>query len=65
MKKNLFLILVTALLVLILIYFYDKREEVLNKEYRDYENNVYIEYAYFNNIVIDNYLSNYLNEYIQ
>lgn len=65
MKKNLFLILVTSLLVLILIYFYDKREEVLNKEYRDYDNNVYIEYPYFNNIVIDNYLSNYLNGYIK
>ena len=33
MKRALFIILVTFLLVLILIYFYDERELVLNKKY--------------------------------
>ena len=52
MKRNIFLVLVSILFILVLFYFYDMKEEVLNKEYRDYENNVSIDYPYFNNIVI-------------
>ena len=43
-----------------LIYFYDKKEEVLNREYRDYENHISVDYPYFNNAIIDNYLNDYL-----
>ena len=64
MKGNIFLVLVSILFILVLFYFYDMKEEVLNKEYRDYENNVSIDYPYFNNIVIDNYLNDYLDSYI-
>lgn len=64
MKKNLFLILVSILFILVLFYFYDEKEEILNKEYRDYDNNISIDYPYFNNIVIDNYLNEYLEFYI-
>lgn len=64
MKRNLFLILVSVLFILVLFYFYDRKEEVLNKEYRDYDNNISIDYPYFNNIVIDNYLNDYLEPYI-
>lgn len=61
MKRALFIILVTFLLVLILIYLYDEREVVLNKKY--YNDNVYIEYPFFNNDAIDGYISSYLNKY--
>lgn len=64
MKKNLFIILISTLSILLLIYLYDEKEKILNKEYRDYENNISIDYPYFNNIVIDNYLSDYLEPYI-
>lgn len=47
-----------------LIYFYDKKEEVLNREYRDYENHISVDYPYFNNAIIDNYLNDYLEPYI-
>lgn len=65
MKKNIFLILVATLFILVLFYFYDKREIILNKEYYDYDNNISINYPYFNNIVIDNYLNDYLDSYIE
>ena len=64
MKKNLFIILISTLSILLLIYLYDEKEKILNKEYRDFENNISIDYPYFNNIVIDNYLSDYLEPYI-
>lgn len=64
MKKNLFLILVSTLFILVLIYLYDEKEEILNREYLDYENNIFIDYPYFNNVVIDNYLNDYLEPYI-
>ena len=62
MKKYIFLFLVLFLIILILIYFYDKRELVLNRIYSD--NNIYIEYPYFNNKNIDRYIDNYLNSII-
>lgn len=65
MKKNIFLILVSILFILVLFYFYDEKEEILNKEYHDYENNISIHYPFFNNIVIDNYLNDYLEPYIE
>lgn len=65
MKKNLFLILISTLLILVLIYFYDEQEKILNKKYRDYTNNISIDYPYFNNIVIDNYLNDYLKSTIE
>ena len=64
MEKNLFIILISTLSILLLIYLYDEKEKILNKEYRDFENNISIDYPYFNNIVIDNYLSDYLEPYI-
>lgn len=65
MKKNIFLILITTLFILILFYLYDEQEKILNKEYRDYEKNISIDYPYFNNIIIDNYLNDYLEPYIE
>ena len=65
MKKNLFIILISTLFVLVLIYLYDEKEKVLNREYRDYENNISIDYPYFNNVVIDNYLNDYLEPFIE
>lgn len=65
MKKNLFIILISTLFILILIYLYDKKEEVINREYRDYENNISVDYPYFNNLVIDNYLNDYLEPFIE
>ena len=58
MKKYLFLCLVSFLVILVLIYFYNKREFVVSKVYVN--NNLYIKYPYFNNKEIDNYISNYL-----
>ena len=65
MKKNLFLILVLILFILVLFYFYDKKEGILNKEYYDYEKNISVNYPYFNNVIIDNYLNDYLESYIE
>ena len=62
--KNIFLILLSILLILVLLYFYDERESVLNKEYSDKSKNVYVEYPFFNDIVIDNYITDYLSSYI-
>lgn len=64
MKRTIFLILVSFLFILVLFYLYDEKEKILNKEYRDYENNISIDYPYFNNVVIDNYLNDYLEPYI-
>ena len=64
MKKNLFIILITTLLILILLYLYDKKEFVLNKKYNNTINNIHIEYPYFNNKIIDNYINLYLNNYL-
>ena len=65
MRRNIFLILISFLFILVLLYFYDERETILNKEYNDYENNIYINYPFFNDIVIDNYLNDYLASYIE
>lgn len=62
MKKYLFLILVSSLVILLLLYFYDEREYVLNKEY--VSDNVHVEYPYFNNYVIDSYINSYLDNII-
>lgn len=64
MKRDVFIILLTFLLVLILIYFYNKREEILNKRYSDTIRNVTMEYPYFHNPMIDNYINNYLNQFV-
>lgn len=63
MKKNIFLILTATLLILILLYFYDKTEMITNKEYK--KDNIHIEYPYFNNYEIDNYINSYLNSKIE
>lgn len=62
MKKYIFIIGGTIILVMTLLYFYDAREEVLNREYID--DDIYIEYPYFNNQVVDSYINNYLNKVI-
>ena len=52
MKKYLFIVLVSSLFIFLLIYFYDKREIVLNKEYMDNnldENKQYTGYQIENN----------------
>lgn len=64
MKKNLFLILISTLFILILLYFYDEREVILNREYIDKENDIYIEYPYFNDQIIDEKINSYLNNFI-
>lgn len=46
-----------------LLYLYDKKEDIQNKEYHDYQNNISIDYPYFNNLIIDNYLNDYLEPY--
>lgn len=60
MKKYIFIVLSTIISVAVLLYFYDAREEVLNREYIDDKNNIHIEYPYFNDRVIDSYINNYL-----
>ena len=62
--QNVFLILVSILIVFVLLYFYDERESVLNKEYSDNSKNIYVEYPFFNDMVIDNYITDYLSSYI-
>ena len=64
MKKALFIILITILLVLILVYFYNQKETILNKKYINKKDNIYIEYPFFNDYNIDKYINNYLNKYI-
>lgn len=65
MKKNIFIILISTLFVLVLIYLYDEKEEVLNRSYRDNVNHISIDYPYFNNVIIDNYLNDYLEPFIE
>lgn len=65
MKKNIFIILTTILFILVLLYFYEQREKVLNKEYLDSKHHIYIEYPYFHRIKIDEYLNKYFNSYIE
>ncbi len=62
MKKNIFLLLTSTLFILMLMYFYERREIILNKEILLNEN-TYIEYPYFNKKEIDNYITTYLNSY--
>ena len=60
MKKYVLIVISTIILVAVLLYFYDAREEVLNREYIDDKNNIHIEYPYFNDRIIDSYINNYL-----
>ena len=64
MKRNLFIIFVTVLFILVLLFFYDEREEVLNKQYLDKNLHINIEYPFFNNLNIDTYINQYLNYYM-
>lgn len=61
MKKSIFILLTTFLLVLVLLYLYNEREEILNKSFLD--NNIYIIYPYFNNKRIDNDIIRYIDKY--
>ena len=45
-----------------LIYFYDRKEMVSSRVYRD--NNIYIEYPYFNNKYLDDYIGKFIFNYI-
>lgn len=65
MKKNIFIILISTLFILILMYFYEEKENILNRSYRDNSNKISIDYPYFNNVIIDNYLNDYLESYIK
>ena len=47
------------------MYLYDKVEVVLNREYQNTTDHVHIEYPYFHNQIIDNYINIYLNNYIE
>lgn len=59
MKKHILLVIVTILIIPLLIYFYDLKEDIQNKELK--AKNVYIEYPYFNIKPIDDYINNYLD----
>ena len=61
-KKYIFLILISTLVILLLLYFYDERENVLNREYKS--DGVYIEYPFFNDHLIDGYINSYLDSVI-
>ena len=60
MKKYIFIVVSTIILISTLIYFYDVKEKILNKEYINNNDDIHIEYPYFNNRLIDNYINNYL-----
>ncbi len=62
MKKYIFLFLVVFLIVLVLIYFYDRRELVSSRVFSS--DGVYVKYPYFNNRDIDSYISNYVGNII-
>ena len=62
MKKYIFLCFVFLLIILMLIYFYDRKEMVSSRVYRD--NNIYIEYPYFNNKYLDDYIGKFIFNYI-
>lgn len=59
MKKYILLVIITILVIPLLIYFYDLKEDIQNKEL--VAKNVYIEYPYFNIKPIDDYINNYLD----
>ena len=59
MKKYILLVVITILVIPLLIYFYDLKEDIQNKEL--VAKNVYIEYPYFNIKPIDDYINNYLD----
>jgi len=61
MKKS-FIFLLIILTFLILIYLFKEKEIISNLEYK--EDNINIEYPYFNNKKIDIYINDYLNETI-
>ena len=63
MKRDLFLLLVSILFILMLLYFYEQKEQFLNKKLQLNEN-TYIEYPYFHKKEIDQYIYQYLNFYI-
>ena len=60
MEKNIFIVLITTLLVLFLIYKYENVETIQNKEY--IKNNTIVTYPYFNNEKLDNYINDYINK---
>ena len=62
MKKNIFLLLVSTLSILVLMYFYERKESSFDHEVFKTKN-TYIEYPYFNKKEIDHYIANYLNSY--
>lgn len=62
MKKYIIIVILTVIFIFLLLYFYDDSKDVLNKKYKDQD--VYMEYPYFNNTVIDKYISDYLNNVI-
>ena len=64
MKKDLFIILVSFLFILVLLYWYDKREIVINQHYSLNSSKIHIEYPYFHHKLIDTYINHYLNQYI-
>lgn len=61
MKKNIFIILISTLFIFILFYFYNLKEDIMNREYIDDDKNIHMEYPYFHNHSIDQYLNDYLN----
>lgn len=60
--KKLFYILLVILCILVLIYLFKNDDIVLNKEYN--EEDIVIEYPYFNNSFLDTKIINYLNDKI-
>ena len=62
MKKNIFLLLVSTLSILVLMYFYERKESSFDHEVFKTKN-TYIEYPYFNKKEIDHYIASYLNSY--
>ncbi len=63
MKRTIFILLTSTLFILVLLYFYDRREMVLNREYLE-EKQFHIEYPYFDKKGVDDYLEYYLSSYL-
>jgi peptidoglycan/xylan/chitin deacetylase (PgdA/CDA1 family) len=61
--KKIFIFLLILLSILIIIYITKNKDIILNKEYL--EDNITIEYPYFNNKDLDNYINNYLTNAIE
>ena len=59
MKK----IIISFLIILIIGLFISNRNNTYNKKYIDYNNNIFIEFPFFNNDNIDNYLNDYINNF--